>query len=49
MSRLPNEAYAILRGRHSDPFRYLGRHQEQGHNVVCLSSGCIRMCMSSSG
>ena len=34
MSELPNEAYAILRGRHSDPFRYLGRHRENGHSVV---------------
>ena len=34
MRELPSEAYAILRGRHSDPFRYLGRHREDGHSVV---------------
>ena len=34
MNKLPSEAHAILRGRHSDPFRYLGRHQEGGHSVV---------------
>jgi len=31
---LPSEAYAILEGRHSDPFRYLGIHREDDHNVV---------------
>jgi 1,4-alpha-glucan branching enzyme len=31
---LSAEAYAILEGRHSDPFRYLGLHPEGGHNVV---------------
>jgi len=31
---LSAEAYAILEGRHSDPFRYLGLHPEDGHNVV---------------
>jgi 1,4-alpha-glucan branching enzyme len=34
MNKLPSEAHAILRGRHSDPFHYLGRHQENGHSVV---------------
>ena len=34
MNKLSSEAHAILRGRHSDPFRYLGRHQENGHSVV---------------
>ncbi len=31
---LPAEAYAIVEGRHSDPFRYLGLHVEDDHNVV---------------
>jgi len=34
MTKLSSEAHAILRGRHSNPFRYLGRHEENGHNVV---------------
>jgi 1,4-alpha-glucan branching enzyme len=34
MSMLPPEAYAIIEGRHSDPFRYLGRHPEGGACVV---------------
>ncbi|RTL48944.1 MAG: 1,4-alpha-glucan branching protein GlgB [Bradyrhizobiaceae bacterium] len=31
---LPAEAYAIVEGRHSDPFHYLGRHAENDRNVV---------------
>ena len=31
---LSAEAYAILEGRHSDPFRYLGLHPKDGRNVV---------------
>jgi len=34
LNNLSDEAYAILEGRHSDPFHYLGRHQEQGRDVV---------------
>lgn len=34
MSKLPADAYAILEGRHSDPFRYLGPHVEDDHAVV---------------
>ena len=28
MSSLSPEAYAVIEGRHSDPFRYLGPHVE---------------------
>src|SRR4051794_25719016 len=28
MPKLPAEAYAIIEGRHSDPFHYLGLHPE---------------------
>jgi 1,4-alpha-glucan branching enzyme len=31
---LPPEAHAIIEGRHSDPFHYLGPHVEDGHLVV---------------
>ena len=34
MTELPAEAYAIVEGRHSDPFRYLGLHTEGGQTVV---------------
>ena len=34
MNKLSNEAYAIIEGRHSDPFSYLGRHEEDGRDVV---------------
>jgi 1,4-alpha-glucan branching enzyme len=34
MTQLSSEAYAIIEGRHSDPFHYLGRHREHDHNVV---------------
>ena len=34
MSKLSAEAYAIVEGRHSDPFRYLGMHTEGGKTVV---------------
>ena len=34
MSKLSAEAYAIIEGRHTDPFRYLGLHAEGGRNVV---------------
>ncbi len=34
MSELSAEAHAILEGRHSDPFHYLGPHTENGRTVV---------------
>ena len=34
MSALPREAYAVIEGRHSDPFHYLGRHTEGDRSVV---------------
>ena len=34
MTQLTAEAYAILEGRHSDPFQYLGPHTESGKTVV---------------
>ena len=34
MSKLPDEAYAILEGRHADPFHYLGLHREEDRAVV---------------
>ena len=34
MSDLSAEAYAIIEGRHSDPFHYLGLHDEGGKKVV---------------
>jgi 1,4-alpha-glucan branching enzyme len=34
MSKLPHEAYAIIEGRHPDPFHYLGRHMERDVPVV---------------
>jgi len=34
MTKLPAEAYAIIEGKHSDPFRYLGLHSEGDHSVV---------------
>jgi 1,4-alpha-glucan branching enzyme len=34
MTKLSAEAYAIVEGRHSDPFRYLGMHTEGGKTVV---------------
>jgi 1,4-alpha-glucan branching enzyme len=34
MTELSADAYAILEGRHSDPFRYLGPHTEGGLTVV---------------
>jgi 1,4-alpha-glucan branching enzyme len=34
MNNLPTDAYAIVEGRHSDPFRYLGPHVEDDHAVV---------------
>ena len=34
MTKLPAEAYAIVEGRHSDPFRYLGPHHEDDRTVV---------------
>lgn len=34
MSKLPADAFAIIEGRHSDPFRYLGPHMENDHAVV---------------
>jgi 1,4-alpha-glucan branching enzyme len=34
MSSLTPEAYAVIEGRHSDPFRYLGPHAENGSSIV---------------
>ena len=34
MTKLSAEAYAIVEGRHSDPFRYLGLHKEGDQTVV---------------
>jgi 1,4-alpha-glucan branching enzyme len=34
MSQLSPEAYAVIEGRHSDPFHYLGRHIENERPVV---------------
>lgn len=34
MSKLPADAFAIIEGRHSDPFRYLGPHVENDQAVV---------------
>ena len=34
MPKLSAEAYAIIEGRHSDPFHYLGLHPESGKSVV---------------
>jgi 1,4-alpha-glucan branching enzyme len=34
MPKLSAEAYAIVEGRHSDPFHYLGLHHEGGQTVV---------------
>src|SRR6202047_3631987 len=34
MTKLSAEAYAIVEGRHSDPFHYLGLHTEGGRTVV---------------
>ena len=34
MTSLTPEAYAVIEGRHSDPFRYLGPHLEGDVPVV---------------
>ena len=34
IATLPDEAYAIVEGRHADPFRYLGPHRENDRTVV---------------
>ena len=34
MNALSPEAYAVIEGRHSDPFHYLGRHVENNESVV---------------
>ena len=34
MTELSDEAYAIIEGRHGDPFRYLGLHTEGGRKIV---------------
>ena len=34
MSALPDEAMAIVRGEHADPFRFLGPHEEGGRRVI---------------
>ena len=34
MSSLTQDAYAVIEGRHSDPFRYLGPHVEGNVSLV---------------
>ena len=34
MTKLSAEAYAIVEGRHADPFHYLGLHKEGGKTIV---------------
>ena len=34
MDELSEEAYAILEGRHSDPFHYLGLHSQDGKTIM---------------
>jgi 1,4-alpha-glucan branching enzyme len=34
MTELTEEAYAIVEGRHSGPFHYLGRHSQDGKTVM---------------
>ena len=34
MTELSPEAYAIIEGRHSDPFQYLGLHDEGDRHIV---------------
>jgi hypothetical protein len=34
MSSLTPDSYAVIEGRHSDPFRYLGPHVENDSSVV---------------
>ena len=34
MTALHAEAYAVIEGRHSDPFRYLGRHKQGGRQII---------------
>jgi 1,4-alpha-glucan branching enzyme len=34
MTKLPADAYAVVEGRHTDPFRYLGLHLEHDQPVV---------------
>jgi 1,4-alpha-glucan branching enzyme len=34
MTKLSAEAYAIVEGRHADPFHYLGPHKEGGKSIV---------------
>jgi hypothetical protein len=41
MTSLTPEAYAVIEGRHSDPFRYLGPHVENGLiHGPCFPSRC---------
>jgi len=43
MTTLPQEAYAVIEGRHSDPFHYLGLHVEGDKPVVRgIRTGCRR-------
>ncbi|MDU6731686.1 MAG: 1,4-alpha-glucan branching enzyme, partial [Bradyrhizobium sp.] len=34
MTHLSPEAFAIIEGRHADPFRYLGQHDVDGRTVI---------------
>ena len=44
MTKLPAEAYAIIEGRHTDPFHYLGLHtegdQKRGARIPAGSLQC---------
>ena len=42
MTKLSAEAYAIVEGRHSDPFHYLGLHTEGGRTVVRVGARAQR-------
>ena len=42
MSLLSPEAYAVIEGRHSDPFRYLGPHLDGDVPVVRFSKSRFR-------
>ena len=38
MTKLSAEAYAIVEGRHADPFHYLGLHTEGGKTCLLYTS-----------
>jgi hypothetical protein len=47
MRSLSPEAYAVIEGRHSDPFHYLGPHAEGDVSLVRVSCRTPRMWKSS--